>query len=100
LSEKSTLWSEVISVILAVLTAIFTYLGTQPWNTLFAVLLGAFVTYTVQKRLQRESEKRARNAEYVEKYYGHLLVEIQKIQDASTVLYYGKEIENRLPFLF
>lgn len=62
------------------LTAIATYLGTQPFNTLFAVLLGAAVTYSVQKRLQRESEKRSKNAEYVEKYYGPLLVEIQKIQ--------------------
>jgi len=48
------------------------------------VLLGATVTYSVQKRLQRDSEKRGKNAEYVEKYYGPLLVEIQKIQE--TVL--------------
>ena len=84
MSEKPTPWSEFASGLLAVLTVIATYLGTQPLTTLFAVLLGAFVTYAVQKRLQRESEKRSRNTEYIEKFYGPLLVEIQKIQD--TVL--------------
>ena len=84
LDERSSPWSEVVSGIFAILTAIATYLGTQPLTTLFAVLLGATVTYSVQKRLQRESEKRSRNADYVEKYYGPLLVEIQKMQE--TVL--------------
>lgn len=74
-------WSEVLSGVFAVLTAIATYLGTAPFNTLFAVLLGAAVTYSVQRRLQRDSEKRSKNVEYVEKYYGPLLVEIQKIQE-------------------
>jgi hypothetical protein len=91
LSEKPTPWSEITSGLLAVLTAISTYLGTQPLTTLFAVMLGAFVTYTVQKRLQSESEKRTRNVEYVETYYGPLLVEIQKIQDEllNNVSYYS-----------
>jgi len=84
MEERSTPWSEVTSGIFGILTAIATYLGTQPLSTLFAVLLGAAVTYSVQKRLQRDSEKRSRNVEYVEKYYGPLLVEIQKIQ--ATVL--------------
>lgn len=82
-------WSEVLSGIFAILTVIATYLGTEPLNTLFAVLVGAFVTYSVQKKLQRESEKRSRNAEYVEKYYGPLLVEIQKIQETVLNLVSG-----------
>lgn len=81
MSEKPTPWSEVVSGLFAILTAISTYLGTQPLTTLFAVLLGAAVTYTVQSRLQRESEKRSRNADYIENYYAPLLVEIQKIQE-------------------
>jgi len=84
LSEKATPWSELASGLFTILTVVTTYLGTQPFTTLFAVLLGAFVTYAVQKRLQKGSEKRSRNAEYIEKFYGPLLVEIQKIQD--TVL--------------
>ncbi|MCJ7422774.1 hypothetical protein MUP01_00690 [Candidatus Bathyarchaeota archaeon] len=80
MSGNSSPWSELLSGVFAVLTAIATYLGTQPFSTLFAVLLGAAVTYSVQKRLQRESEKRSKNAEYVEEYYGPLLLEIQKIQ--------------------
>jgi len=47
-------------------------------TTIFAISLGAGITYTIQKKLHRESEKRSRNTEYVEKYYGPLLVEIQK----------------------
>ena len=74
-------WSEVLSGVFAVLTAIATFLGTKPFDTLFAVLVGAAVTYSVQKRLQRDSEKRSKNVEYVEKYYGPLLVEIQKIEE-------------------
>jgi len=85
LGENSSSWSEILSAVFAALTAITTYLGTQPLNTLFAVLLGAAVTYTVQKRLQRESEKRSKNAEYVEKYYGPMLTEIHEIQ--RVVLY-------------
>ncbi|MCJ7423535.1 hypothetical protein MUP01_04615 [Candidatus Bathyarchaeota archaeon] len=80
MSENSSPWSVILSGVFAALTAIAAYLGTQPLNTLFAVLLGAAVTYSVQKRLQRESEKRSKNAEYVEEYYGPLLIEIQKIQ--------------------
>jgi len=81
LSANPRPWSEVLSGVFAVLTAIATFLGTQPFNTLFAVLLGATVTYSVQRRLQRDSEKRSKNVEYVEKYYGPLLVEIEKIQE-------------------
>ena len=81
MSEKSTSWSEIASGVFATLTLISTALSTPPWSTLFAVLFGAIVTYMVQNRLQRESEKRKVNVDYVEKYYGPLLVEIQKIQD-------------------
>jgi hypothetical protein len=35
----------------------------------------------VQRRLQRDSEKRSKNVEYVEKYYGPLLIEIEKIKE-------------------
>jgi len=80
LSEKSTPWSEIVSGISAFFALILTYLGIQPWNTLFAVVFGAAITYLVQKRLQGESEKRNVNLNYIETYYGPLLVEIQKIQ--------------------
>jgi len=81
LSEKPTPWSEMVTAISGFLTVLSNYLGTQPLTTLFAVLLGAAVTYTIQERLQRESEKRSKNVEYVEQYYGPLLLEIQNIQD-------------------
>ncbi len=81
MSENHTPWSEIITAISGFLTVLSNYLGTQPLTTLFAVLLGATATYTIQKRLQRESEKRSKNVEYVEQYYGPLLLEIQDIQD-------------------
>jgi hypothetical protein len=89
LSEKPTPWSEILTAISGVLTVVANYLGTQPLTTLFALLLGSTLTYTVQKRLQRETEKRSKNIEYVEQYYGPLLLEIQKIQEKVLTDFIG-----------
>jgi hypothetical protein len=89
LSEKQLSLSNILpwlyGVLTCVLTLIFSYNNIQPWSTLFAILFGAFITYIVQDILQRDSEKRRINVDYVEKYYGPLLAEIQKIHNGVLI---------------
>lgn len=85
MSEKQPSLTDILSGFIVGLSLLITYLNIQPWSTFFAVLFGAFVTYIVQNKLQRDSEKRRVNVDYVEKYYGPLLAEIQKIQNGVLI---------------
>jgi len=73
-------WSEIAVLISGIGSAIFFVLNLEPFKTLFAYITGATITIFFQRRLQNEAEKRRKNTEYVETYYGPLLITLQEIR--------------------
>jgi hypothetical protein len=80
LSENDTPWSTISTIISGFFTFLGYYLNIEPFKILFSVLFGAMVTFWVQDRLGKNTEKREINRKYVEDFYAPLLAEIHDIQ--------------------
>lgn len=68
------------AVISGIGSAIFFALNLEPFKTLFVFIFGSIFSTVIQKRLQNDAEKRSKNREYVETYYGPLLITLQEIR--------------------
>jgi hypothetical protein len=80
-------WAEVFATISAAFLVVAWIIdkqsGTNFFNTLGpfgGLITGSSLTYVVQRRLQSGAERRSRNREYVQEYYGPLLTKIEEIR--------------------
>jgi len=73
--EDNDIYGVLGTLISAIATCITWFWKIQPLNYLFTFILGSFVTYSIQSRLQDRSEKKRKEREIIEKIYGPINVE-------------------------
>lgn len=84
MSQRRVPWGEImVALSTTFIVAANFVLAKEFFSTLGplgGLVLGASVTYVVQRRLQSGAERRNRNREYVQEYYGPLLTKIEEIR--------------------
>lgn len=83
--EDNDKYSALGTMIFAIAASITWFWKIEPLNYLFTFILGSFVTYYIQGRLQDRAEKRKKEREIIEKIYGPINTEIQHIYDNLVI---------------
>ncbi len=79
--EENDIYSAIATALSAIAALATWFWKIEPLNFLFTFILGSLVTYSVQSKLQDRSDKKKIIKEIIEKIYGPLYVELQKIDD-------------------
>jgi len=79
--EKSDIFNLLGTIVSAIFSAVTWFWNIQPLNFLFTLILGSFITYFIQSKLQDRTEKRKIIRDIIEKIYGPLYNEIINIKD-------------------